>query len=272
MINMKDNGKIKLTPKQQRFCEEYLIDFNGTQAAIRAGYSEKTAKSMAWENLTKPYLKEYLEERMKQLSLTAEETVKLMSDIARSSLNDYLIKRTVEKRAKVRKHLSELIQEANNEIEFEQEYADRVELTEDDLIDHYKRIKELKKRVIRYEIELEKNPNASRIVMGEPELVETIEIDFVKLAEDKQHGKIKSLQWTEFGPKVELYPADKMLTNMANLHGLFTNKLQLLNRNGDPIDPDPLAPVKLSINVIDQNANVQQSTEQGPIQPEASDA
>ncbi len=40
-----------LTPKQQRFVEEYLIDLNATQAAIRAGYSEKTANEIGAENL-----------------------------------------------------------------------------------------------------------------------------------------------------------------------------------------------------------------------------
>lgn len=44
----------KLTPKQQRFVEEYLIDLNGTQAAIRAGYSQKTANQIAAEYLAKP--------------------------------------------------------------------------------------------------------------------------------------------------------------------------------------------------------------------------
>ncbi|MEG1523967.1 MAG: terminase small subunit [Clostridia bacterium] len=43
----------KLTPKQQQFVREYLIDFNATQAAIRAGYSAKTAKQIGAENLTK---------------------------------------------------------------------------------------------------------------------------------------------------------------------------------------------------------------------------
>jgi phage terminase small subunit len=43
-----------LTPKQQRFVEEYLIDLNATQAAIRAGYSKRTAKAIGCENLTKP--------------------------------------------------------------------------------------------------------------------------------------------------------------------------------------------------------------------------
>lgn len=51
----------ELTPKQRVFCEEYVIDYNGTRAAIKAGYSEKTAKEMAYENLTKPHLKDYIQ-------------------------------------------------------------------------------------------------------------------------------------------------------------------------------------------------------------------
>ena len=43
-----------MTPKQERFCSEYVIDLNATQAAIRAGYSEKTANRIASENLSKP--------------------------------------------------------------------------------------------------------------------------------------------------------------------------------------------------------------------------
>jgi phage terminase small subunit len=47
---------MKLTPKQQKWCDEYLIDLNATQAAIRAGYSERTAKQQGTENLAKPSL------------------------------------------------------------------------------------------------------------------------------------------------------------------------------------------------------------------------
>ena len=42
-----------LTNKQRRFCEEYVIDWNGTRAAIAAGYSEKSAREQASQNLTK---------------------------------------------------------------------------------------------------------------------------------------------------------------------------------------------------------------------------
>lgn len=58
---MAENTEIKLTPKQELFVQEYLIDFNATDAARRAGYSEKTATSIGAENLTKPHIKELID-------------------------------------------------------------------------------------------------------------------------------------------------------------------------------------------------------------------
>lgn len=66
----------EFTNKQIRFCQEYTIDFNATQAAIRAGYSEETARSIGSENLTKPYIQEYItelqEDAAKALKLTKD--------------------------------------------------------------------------------------------------------------------------------------------------------------------------------------------------------
>ena len=56
-----------MTPRQQKFCDEYLISGNGTDAAIKAGYSAKTAKQMASENLAKPDLKSYIEAQLAAL-------------------------------------------------------------------------------------------------------------------------------------------------------------------------------------------------------------
>ena len=53
-----------LTAKQGRFVEEYLVDLNATQAAIRAGYSERTARAMGAENLTKPDIQSAIQEAM----------------------------------------------------------------------------------------------------------------------------------------------------------------------------------------------------------------
>lgn len=77
----------KLTAKQQRFCDEYLIDLNATQAAIRAGYSEKTAAVIATENLRKPNIRDHIEKRMaeKEEALIAkqDEVLKYLTAVMR---------------------------------------------------------------------------------------------------------------------------------------------------------------------------------------------
>lgn len=56
-----------ITEKQKRFAEEWLKDLNGTQAAIRAGYSPKTAGGIASEYLRKPHIRDYINERRREL-------------------------------------------------------------------------------------------------------------------------------------------------------------------------------------------------------------
>ncbi len=85
----------KLTAKQQRFCDEYLIDLNATQAAIRAGYSEKTAAVIATENLRKPNIRDYIEKRMaeKEESLIAkqDEVMKYLTAVMRRELSEHMV-------------------------------------------------------------------------------------------------------------------------------------------------------------------------------------
>lgn len=56
-----------MTDKQKRFCDEYLIDCNATKAAIRAGYSEKTARQIGEENLSKLDIKNYIDEQLQKI-------------------------------------------------------------------------------------------------------------------------------------------------------------------------------------------------------------
>lgn len=63
-----------MTPKQQRFVEEYLVDLNATQAAIRAGYSEKTAGAIGGENLEKPEIAAAIQTEMDKRSSRTEIT------------------------------------------------------------------------------------------------------------------------------------------------------------------------------------------------------
>jgi phage terminase small subunit len=62
----------KINPRQQKFCQEYLLDFNATQAAIRAGYSKKTARQIGQQNLTKLDIKKYLSQITEKITKKME--------------------------------------------------------------------------------------------------------------------------------------------------------------------------------------------------------
>lgn len=82
----------KLNAKQQRFVEEYLIDLNATQAAIRAGYSPKTATQIASENLSKPNISaaiaRAMAERSKRTGITQDRIVTELAKVAFLKLTD----------------------------------------------------------------------------------------------------------------------------------------------------------------------------------------
>lgn len=81
-----------MTNKQKRFIEEYLIDFNATQSAIRAGYSVDTAKDIGCENLAKPNIKrainKALAERSRRTGITQDRVIQELARIAFVNFND----------------------------------------------------------------------------------------------------------------------------------------------------------------------------------------
>lgn len=78
-----------LTPKQQRFVAEYLVDLNATQAAIRAGYSEKTAAAIGSENLTKPEIAAAIAEgKAKQLERAELSAARVLEEYRRLAFVD----------------------------------------------------------------------------------------------------------------------------------------------------------------------------------------
>lgn len=84
----------ELTEKQKKFAEEYLLDFNGARAAREAGYSEKTADRIAYENLRKPEIIEYLnklqEKKKEKFEIDEEKVMNELSAIAFSRITDYV--------------------------------------------------------------------------------------------------------------------------------------------------------------------------------------
>lgn len=132
----------KLTAKQQRFCDEYLIDLNATQAAIRAGYSKKTARVIGAQNLSKLAVKNYINERMKEkeaeLIADSDEVMRYLTSVLRGqsqsevvvveNIGDYMSEARLIQKApdeKERLKAAELLGKAH------QIFVDKVEQTVD---------------------------------------------------------------------------------------------------------------------------------------------
>ena len=78
-----------LNPKQQRFVEEYLVDLNATQAAIRAGYSAKTAEQLGYQLLQKPSVAAVIEKEMAKRAARTEITAdKVLKELAKIGFAD----------------------------------------------------------------------------------------------------------------------------------------------------------------------------------------
>ena len=222
----------RLNDKQTRFVEEYCRDFNATQAAIRAGYSSDSARAIGCENLTKPNIAAAIAGRLKTLAMPADEAVKHLGDIARTRLNDFLQVVERQRPTEVRQPLAAAIAEAEATIRFEQEYARRAasalsseeaaeaQATADGLE------RRLRKQILRWEMELEENAGAFRLVAGEPEIYQAVEVDMVGLAAAKDTGRIKAISFGEHGPKVETYAADAALVNILKMAGRFVERVE----------------------------------------------
>lgn len=78
-----------LTAKQKLFIDEYLKCYNATKAALEAGYSEKTAYSIGWENLRKPEIAGIIQRRLQESAMSADEVLARLADMARSNIADF---------------------------------------------------------------------------------------------------------------------------------------------------------------------------------------
>ena len=80
-----------LSGKQQKFIDEYFAcNFNATRAAINAGYSEKSARSIGYENLTKPDIKAEIDRIFEENTMPAGEILTRLTEHARGDLGDFL--------------------------------------------------------------------------------------------------------------------------------------------------------------------------------------
>jgi phage terminase small subunit len=219
--------EIKLTAKEEKFCQEYIKDFNAAAAARRSKYSVKTARAIGYENLTKPHIKKRIAELLEAEEMQEGEIKKRFSDIAKTDMSDYMVKKKVPYTPSIKVGLKEVIQSRREYVIREEIYCERVGLTGEAFDEFQEGLNQTRAQIIRMEIELEHNPKAYRIVDGETVMVEVAELDLVKMIDDKERGVIKSIKHTKDGIQAESYSAENALTTLAKFKGMLIEKSEI---------------------------------------------
>lgn len=137
-----------MTPKQEKFVEEYCVDRNATQAAIRAGYSEKTAGQVGFENLKKPDIAEAIKQRLHE---HAENCGVSKESITRELDMAYAV-------AMKSGQASAMVAATTQKAKLHGLSFDPAEQEEDDYIPLHERLKRLKQNEA-----IEKAPNVARL-------------------------------------------------------------------------------------------------------------
>lgn len=123
----------ELTPKQKKFADNYIKTGNATQSAIEAGYSKKTAPTIASENLIKPNIKSYIGKKMKEIEsrkiMDAKEAMELLTRIARGEEKETVVVGTADGLASTTKE-ADLKTRINATKELLKRYPDNDKLVE----------------------------------------------------------------------------------------------------------------------------------------------
>lgn len=217
-----------LTTQQLRFVEELCADWNKAGAARRAGYSRDTAKQMGQKLWRDPRIKAAVAKRTEELAMTAGEATVRMSSWGRASIKDVFTIEVEEHRPRIERPVVAVITDLKAEMEFEQELAIRAE----SLLTDPKAQKKFRQGVarahqrrqldlMRYEMLLERNAEATTWVMGPSVARKVAQLDLVKALELEAGGLIKKITPTRFGIGVELHDAKDATDKILKLVGAY---------------------------------------------------
>lgn len=223
-------SKRKLTPKQAIFVKEYLVDLNATQAAIRAGYSEKRASELGYQLLQKTTVQEAVNEqinkRAEKTEITAEKVLQRWWDIATADPNDIIhLRRTCCRHCYGKDH--------HYQWRDEKEYKQAVQIA----------LKEAEKQDkppllpsnaggYGYNKTSEPYPNCP-YCWGEGHA--EIHAQDTRLLNSKAKLLYAGVKQTQAGIEIKLRDQDKALENVARHLGMFTEKLEVTGKGGEPI-------------------------------------
>lgn len=214
--------KTVLDDKELIFAESYIINPNKANAARSAGCPPKSAREQGYQIYNRPHVKAYIEKAIADRTMTGDETVKLVSDTAQSSLTDYF--KPVKKLHTAQKKVSlrEVIKSHQAYLEREYMFMERKGLTEEERDKFIERLSNDEDLILKWEIELEQNPAATRVVDCEPKFITVMELDINALVADKERGKVKKVKYSKDGSlEVEMYSALDAQEKLLKINGKY---------------------------------------------------
>lgn len=211
----------KLSDREYIFAESYLFSLNKTSAAIDAGCTESNARQSGYEIYNRPHVKGYILQMVGQRVSDVEEIVKIVDDTAKSKLNDYYRPVQIRKTDLIEVGLAEVIKRRREQIALEEEFCDRIGLTEKAYDDFQATLNQERMNIIRMEIELEHNPNATRIIESEPYLATRMQLDINAVVADGEKARIKKYKSTQFGPEIELQDPEAAQEKILKMAGKY---------------------------------------------------
>lgn len=211
----------RLNPRQRKFVSAYLQRPNATWAAKQADYSEKSARFAGCENLTKPNIRTALRLGWAEAGMSAEEVRARTEEVARASVEDFYSFDQVQVRPPMLRPVAELLAELREEVDFEEEYARRAMMNEDQAAAH--RAGQLRRmdQALRFQIKLERDPHATEWAPGPPVLREVPRLDLAKARDLGALHLLKKLKPTPAGPAIELEDRQHARDRIGQIHGLW---------------------------------------------------
>jgi phage terminase small subunit len=211
-----------LSAKEFVFAEEYLTSLNKSGAARKAGAPMASCKVQGFEIYNRAHVKAYIEEKLKERAISSDEVIKLVAGIAETNPADYF--RPVKKITYPTKTVSLkfVIAQHHEEILQEKMFAEKVELDEEELKAHKSKLKGIERKIAKLEIELARNPKATRVIDLPPKQVTVMELDINLVIADKEKGRIKKYKQNKDGTvEVEMYSALEAQEKLLRIHGRY---------------------------------------------------
>jgi len=198
-----------LTTKQQAFVEHYLRSWNASQAARDAGYSEKSARLIGSENLTKPDIQAAIEARLAELKMSADEVLARLADQARGSMADFL--RVDEEEITLSWSLLKVPTNADGDPDLAGVVMELASQENVQPTDQILRTATVKRAVAR--------------------------LDLLQAGERGKLGLVKKYSLDDKGKvSIELHDAQSALQLLGRHHKLFVDRTELTGKDGNPIE------------------------------------